>query len=157
MSKFVIKNIESVKGKQQFKQLIVLNDIEDADKIQQEIDELQLKNKEVKRKGVLDNYEDNLESKYEKSFEGIIAVMDIVASLETVSPKKFKDVTPPKEKIKEYEFKFGDLRVYAIKIRNGQLVLLGGYKNHQKQDFSKFRSLKKRYMEYLKNKENEKR
>ena len=83
--------------------------------------------------------------------------MDRVSNLQTVSPKKFKDVTPRRELIKEYEFKDGDLRVYAIKIFNGELILFGGYKNQQKSDFTKFRSLKSKYLEFINKSNNEKR
>jgi hypothetical protein len=75
-----------------------------------------------------------------------------VANLQPVSKDKFRDVTPEKEAIRELEFKFQDLRVFAIKIPNGQLVLLGGYKNQQDKDFKKFRNLKSQYLESLKKK-----
>lgn len=146
MLNFVEKSISGIKGKQSFKQIIVLNEGEDSFKIQEKINQEEKIGRSV-RKGVLDEYEDALEAKYKSSFAGILAVIDRVANLQSVGEKRFKDVTPSKEEVKEYEFKYGDLRVFAIKITNGQLVLLGGYKNNQKKDFSRFRSLKKQYLE----------
>jgi hypothetical protein len=142
MPKFVTKSIEIVVGKQQFKQLVIVDDRSDTLKIQEQIDK-----KEIEIDGILDIYEQRLESKYEKQFQGIISIMTRVANLQPVSNDKFKDVTPEKELVKEYEFKYQDLRVYAIKITNGKLILLGGYKNNQPSDYSKFRSLKKQFLE----------
>jgi hypothetical protein len=147
MSKFVIKNISSILGKQKFKQLIIVDDKVDAAKLQAEIVQKEISGQEITIKGVLDIYEDSLEAKYEGSFRGIISIMDRVANLKSVPVDKFRDITPDKELVKEYEFKYQDLRVYAIKIFNGKLVLLGGFKNQQDGDFSKFRSVKKAYLE----------
>lgn len=61
---------------------------------------------------------------------------------------KLRDITPEKESIKEYEFKTKNLRVYAIKTKDGKVIVLGGYKNRQKKDLKKFRSLKKRYLDH---------
>ncbi len=152
MSKFVVKNIEEVKGIQQFKQLIIVDNSVDVDRLQLEIDEKEQNGKEVDLVGVLDEYESSLEVKYTSSFFGILAIMNRVANLQAVGETKFKDVTPSGEVIKEFEFKFQDLRVLAIKIPNGKLVLLAGYKNNQKKDFSRFHSLKQQYLKTLNNK-----
>lgn len=58
----------------------------------------------------------------------------------------FKDVTPPKALVKEYEFKDGDLRVYGISKFGGKVIIMGGYKNRQKKDYRTFRSLKEQYL-----------
>lgn len=79
--------------------------------------------------------------------------MDGVANLNSVSEEKFKDITPSGDKIKEYEFKSGDLRVYGIKIPNGKLIVLGGFKNQQNSDITKFRSLKIEYLQSIKSKQ----
>lgn len=81
---------------------------------------------------------------------GLLAIMNRVANLQPVAKDKFRDVTPHRELVKEFKFKYQDLRVLAIKIPDGKLVLLGGYKNQQDKDFSKFRSLKKKYLESIK-------
>ena len=173
MSKFVTKNIEAVKGKQQFRQLIVVADTVDVVKLQSEINSLEERNRLIEEKnliepaeskvevmkGVLDLYEDSLETKYVGSFKGILIHMELVANLQNVSPKKFKDITPHKEKVKEFEFKYGDLRVYAIDLPNGKLIMHCGYKNKQEKDIRKFRSQKEQYLkslEQIKLKENEK-
>lgn len=153
MHKFVTKGIEAVKGKQQFKQLVILPVTADAEKLQREIDAQEEKNETPKFEdsntieGVLDVYEKSLEDKYKSSFAGILTYMNLVANLQKVPEKKFKDVTPDKEDVKEYEFKNGKLRVYLIGIPNGKLIIHCGYKNEQPEDFVKFRSLKKQYLE----------
>ena len=58
-----------------------------------------------------------------------------------------KDKRSLKQRVKEYEFKDGALRVYAIAKPEGKIIVMGGYKNRQKKDFKKFRSLKERYLE----------
>jgi hypothetical protein len=139
MSKFVTKPIEAISGKQEFKQLVILPD--DADISKTDID---------KTTGQWDKYENGLEKKYQSSFNRIVSIMDGVANLQGFSDTQFKDVTPAGELVKEYEFKSGDLRAFAIKIPNGKLVVLGGYKNQQTADFKKFRSLKKQYLDSIK-------
>jgi len=146
MTKFVSKKITAIKGKQEFRQMIVLEDNQTIEQIQKEIDEKESRNEEVDIKGVLDEYEENLESKYQSNFRSILSNMDRIANLMTLSKAKFRDITPEKESVKEYEFKLQDLRIYAIKIQNGQMVILGGFKNNQKDDIRKFRALKKKYL-----------
>lgn len=150
MSKFVIKNIESVKGTQTFKQLVIVGDKVNVNKLQLEIEDREKNNEEVIQTGILDEYENSLQKSYQKSFLGIISIMNRVANLQPVADTKFKDVTPKGELIKEFEFKYQDLRVLAIKIQNGKLVMLCGYKNQQDKNFSRFRSLKKQYLEFTK-------
>jgi putative component of toxin-antitoxin plasmid stabilization module len=142
MSKFVTKTIETVIGRQQFKQLVIVDDKFDAIKLQQQIDK-----NEVQIDGVLDIYESKLEAKYESSFRGIVAIMNRVANLQSLAQDKFRDITPDKETVKEYEIKFQDLRIYLIKITNGKLVLLCGFKNDQDSDFKSFRALKRQFLE----------
>lgn len=102
--------------------------------------------------GIWDEYQESLEAKYEGSFYGLLSIMNRDANMQPLSEGKFKDVTPHGELVKEYEIKYQYLRAYAIKIPNGKLILLGGYKNQQKNDFTQFRSLKKQYLESLKSK-----
>jgi hypothetical protein len=122
MSKFVTKAMETVVGRQQFKQLVIVDDKVDAIKLQQQIDK-----REVSIDGVLDIYAAELEGKYESAFRGIIAIMNRVANLQSVSEDKFRDVTPEKESVKEYEFKFQDLRVYAIKNNQRTVSFIGWF------------------------------
>lgn len=78
--------------------------------------------------------------------KAILARMDDVANLRLLPDNKFRDITPSKEKIKEYEIKTRDLRVYLIKDSTGNIIFIGGKKNEQKKDFRRFRSLKKDYL-----------
>src|SRR5260370_22290410 len=114
MSKFAVKSIAAVRGRQQFKQLVIVNDDIDVRQLQEDLD-----NGKADIEGVLDLYAKNLEQKYESSLRGILAIMNRIAELQTVPQQKFKSITPFGDPVKEYEFKFQDLRVYAIKIRNG--------------------------------------
>jgi putative component of toxin-antitoxin plasmid stabilization module len=60
--------------------------------------------------------------------------------------EKFRDITPQKQQVKEFEIKKGDLRVYLIK-EQGHIVILGGKKGSQNEDVKQFRSIKQRYLE----------
>lgn len=122
MSKFALENIDAVKGIQTFEKLLI-NGI-----------------------APFDMFEEELEKKDRISLEKIYFYMNEVANNRTLPSTKFKDVTPRKEKVKEYEFKDGNLRVYAIKKSGGKIIIIGGYKNRQKDDFRKFRSIKKQYL-----------
>ena len=72
--------------------------------------------------------------------------MNEVANNRTLPYTKFRDITPKKEKVKEYEFKEGDLRVYGISKYGGKIIILGGYKNKQKKDYRTFRSMKEQFL-----------
>lgn len=158
MSKFVTKLIESVKGKQQFRQLIIVDDKEDIDKLQAEITGMEIHNKLIDEKkgtgdkkiilpGVLDLFEESLEGKYKSPYKSMLTYFNLVATLQNVPPNKFKFINHTKERVKEFEFKKGDLRVYGIDIFGGKLIMYCGYKNQQSQDIEKFRSLKKQFLE----------
>jgi len=122
MTKFATQKIDAINGRQNFVELV------------------------VDGKGQLSEYEKKLQKKYLSQFKSILTYMELAANNLSLPDKKFKDVTPYGEKIKEYEFKKGDLRIYAIDMLNGKIVVLGGYKNNQKKDFRKFRSLKQQYL-----------
>ncbi|MEI9919004.1 MAG: hypothetical protein WDO14_09420 [Bacteroidota bacterium] len=80
-----------------------------------------------------------------KNLLSVFAIMDQIANLKFLPQSKFKDITPKKEAIKEFEIKKGDLRVYLIK-EEEHILILGGKKNSQAKDIHKFRSLKQRYL-----------
>lgn len=107
MSKFVLVNIDAVQGIQMFEKLVV--------------------------DGVapFDALEDELEDQDKRSLEKIYFYMNEIANMRTLPNTKFKDITPGKEDVKEYEFKEGILRVYAIKKFGGKIIILGWYKNRQ--------------------------
>ena len=146
MSKFVTKRITDVVGRQIFKQLIILSEDADVAIIQRQIDENERLGVEVQIQGQLDLYEAELEDRYHASFQRILGNMNRIANLEIVPPDKFKDVSTSKSLATEFEYKYGDLRAWAIKIKNGQLFILGGYKNQQKPGFNRFRSLVEQYL-----------
>ena len=81
-----------------------------------------------------------------KQLPGLFQIMDDVANRKSLPREKFKDITPAKEKVREYEFKKKDLRAYAIK-DNGHILIFGGRKSTQQNDIRQFRSIKKRYLE----------
>lgn len=84
---------------------------------------------------------------YIEEIASIYALMEDVANNRLLPKTKFRDITPSsKEKVKEYEFKSKHLRVYAIKFKDGKVIVLGGYKNTQKKDIVKFRSVKKAFL-----------
>lgn len=134
MPKFALRIIEAVQGNQSFEKLLV-------DGI-----------------SPFDLFEKNLEVKDRRSLEKIYFYMNEVANNRSLPNTKFKDVTPKKERVKEYEFKDGDLRVYGISKFGGKIIILGGYKNQQKRDYRAFRSLKEQYLSQVseKNLKNEK-
>ncbi len=124
MAKFTLQNIPEVKGQIQFKKLIIDG--------QCHFDEFF---NEITRDGNL-----------RKQLMGIVNNMNQVAQMNRLPKHKFRDITPAKESIKEFEIKKGDLRVYVIK-EQGHIVVLGGKKGTQDEDIKQFRSIKKRYLE----------
>ncbi|MBQ9387429.1 MAG: hypothetical protein IJU01_02075 [Lachnospiraceae bacterium] len=125
MPNFALRKIDAVRGIQSFEKLIV--------------------------DGVapFDTFENNLETKYRRNLQKIYFYMNEVANNKTLPITKFKDVTPKKGSVKEYEFKDGDLRVYGISKFGGKIIILGGYKNQQKKDYRTFRSLKELYLKQI--------
>jgi hypothetical protein len=124
MRKFALKKIEAVVGKQEFFELII-------DGVSQ-----------------LDNFYEDLQDRYKTEYDTILTYMDYVAKCQTnPPPTKFKDITPKKEKVKEYEFKSKHLRVYGIAKENGKIIILMGFKTTQDRDIKKFRNLKREYLE----------
>lgn len=128
MSNFALKKYELIDGHQEFDLLVV------DDKVQFEDFEADL----------LGN------KQYCSELKTIVAYMEAVANNKSVPSTKFKDITPEKETVKEYEFRSKHLRIYAIKKENGKIIILGGFKKNQSKDFIKFRSLKKQYLGTLK-------
>lgn len=124
MSKFTLQNIPEVKGQIQFKKLIIDGECQ--------FDEFF---DEITRDGNL-----------RKQLVGIVNNMNEVAQMKRLPKDKFRDITPAKESIKEFEIKKGDLRVYVIK-EQGHIVVLGGKKGTQDEDIKQFRSIKRRYLD----------
>ena len=85
------------------------------------------------------------EGNLKKQLVGILNNMNQVANLQRLPEAKFRNITPSKERVKEFEIKKGDLRVYVIK-EAGHIVILGGKKGTQDEDIKKFRLIKERYL-----------
>ena len=124
MNKFALGDIPEIKGVIRFKKLI----IDGVCAYDQFCEEL-------RREGNLT-----------KQLIGILSNMNQVANLKRLPKEKFRDITPRKEEIKEFEIKKGDLRVYILK-EDGHIVVIGGKKSTQDEDINHFRSIKKRYLE----------
>jgi hypothetical protein len=86
------------------------------------------------------------EGTWEPQLYALVSQMNDLANLKPLG-KKYKDVTPDKELIKEFELKTNDLRAYGIKDEKGNIIILGGKKSTQHEDYKTFRSVKKRYLE----------
>jgi hypothetical protein len=125
MSKFELRKIEAIQGKQHFFDLL------------------------IDGKGQFDAFSNQIkqDGRYQSELLSIMAFMDFVAQLKMLPLTKFRDITPNNEKAKEYEFKSKHLRVYAFHLeQSGKIVVLGGFKNSQPADIRKFRMIKKRFL-----------
>lgn len=128
MPTFVLKKLDAVVGKQSFFELV----IDDNSQFNEYC--LSIENNK----------------QYYSELLKILTLMNLVSQLKMLPQTKFKDITPNKESVKEYEFKSKHLRVYAFHlVKTGKIVAYGGYKNTQKEDISKFRSYKGRYLKSI--------
>ena len=124
MRTFASEIIEAVKGKQIFEKLIVNNICL--------IDEFE---KEIKDRG-----------QYISEFNTLISHIDCFANGTTLPITKFREIKSNRTKVKHYEFKSKNLRVYAFNIPGGKMVVMGGYKNNQDADIRTFQSIVKEYI-----------
>ncbi|TVQ90222.1 MAG: hypothetical protein EA393_06165 [Bacteroidetes bacterium] len=125
---FALKKIEAIIGKQEFFEII------------------------IDGKSQYEDFCDKIKGnqQYNSELKTILSYMDLVANLQSLPEKRFKDITLAKETVKEYEFKSKNLRAYAFHIKKtGKLVAYWGFKNSQKKDIVKFRSIKKQYLQSL--------
>jgi putative component of toxin-antitoxin plasmid stabilization module len=81
-----------------------------------------------------------------KQLATVMSRLDQVANLQRLPQQKFRDITPKKDTVKEFEIKTSDLRIYLIK-EDGHIIILGGKKSTQADDIKKFRSIKQRYLQ----------
>ena len=125
---FALKKIEAIVGKQEFFDIII--------------------DSESQFESFCDAIKNN--SQYVSELKTLLTNMDLVANLQSLPETKFKDITPVKETVKEYEFKSKNLRAYAFHIKKtGKIVAYWGFKNSQKKDIVKFRSIKKQYLQSI--------
>jgi len=126
MTTFALKEIETVKGKQTFYKLLK-NNICLFGEFEKAV----------------------LKTQHESEMPTAYLYMERIANGDSMPATKFKDLTPSQETVKEYEIKTKNLRIYLIKTTGGKIVILGGYKNTQKSDIRRFRSLKKQYLQSI--------
>ena len=123
MKTFSLIEIGAVKGKQKFYKLIKDGFCE------------------------FDNFESTALINYNSEIKRMYSLMNKVAELQSLPLTMFRDITPKKENVKEYEIKTKHLRVYLFHENNtGKIVAVGGFKNTQKGDIKHFREIKKTYL-----------
>jgi hypothetical protein len=84
---------------------------------------------------------------YLEELNSIYLYIDYVSRGEKVPDSKFKELKrDKKDKIKDYEFRSRNLRVYVIKDSLGKVIVLGGYKSNQTSDLKRLRRIKKEYL-----------
>ncbi len=90
------------------------------------------------------------EGNWAKQLNTIQTRMLAVADGNLLSKEKFRDITPKKEAVKEYEIKAPNLRVYLIEhTHSGKIIIFAGRKTTQDKDITKFRNLKAEYLASL--------
>jgi len=82
-------------------------------------------------------------------------VIRITSTMEQVSKRlsmpytKWHPLKGSAGTVREYEAKAGDLRLYAVQIHPGYIIVLGGTKGNQDRDIRRLRSLKDSYLKAL--------
>ncbi|MEI8128327.1 MAG: hypothetical protein WCG95_01790, partial [bacterium] len=123
MPKFALKLVNTKKGRMMFKQLVILDNKTDSDKIQSEINNCEAHNKSIDEKkligekkeiikGVLDLYEEEIEHSDRNSLKGIFTLMDLIIDLQKLSKTQFRPLQP-KSDDGDFEIKRGDLRIFG--------------------------------------------
>ena len=129
MRNFELKKFESIVGKQDFYDLKIngLSQYEEFNKI------------------INTDY-----LAYKTEVFTMFSYMDLVSNLKTLPKTKFREITPKKDNIKEYEIKSKHIRVYVFHVENsGKIVAYWGLKKNQKENIISFRKIKKEYIDQL--------
>ena len=129
MRNFELKKFESIVGKQDFYELKIngLSQYEEFNKI------------------INTDY-----LAYKTEVFTMFSYMDLVSNLKTLPKTKFREITPKKDNIKEYEIKSKHIRVYLFHVENsGKIVAYWGLKKNQKENIISFRKIKKEYIDQL--------
>ncbi|HWK03234.1 MAG TPA: hypothetical protein VNS58_06365 [Puia sp.] len=106
----------------------------------------------------LDVFEDKLiGTTYLSEYKTILKYIEHAANGNLLPKKKMRRLEGNADGITEFEFKSEHLRVYVIQQPSKKLVIFLGFKNSQDADIVSFRSLKKRFIDFIKSKENDKR
>ena len=143
MSKFDLKKIDAIEGKQRFYQLTI-DDAPDYTNL------LPGETENDRKTGVLDEYELNLETKDKKDLVSIYAYMERIANNQHVDGTKYHTLgRPSNDPYTDFEFKKGKLRVYGIQTPEGKVIVLGGFKKKEDANIRRLRSLKQQYFDSL--------
>lgn len=126
MPTFVLKEVSEIKGRIRFFYLMV-NGVSEFEEFEKEL---------------------LADGGYASELNTIQARMQQISDMRGLLPKtKFRDITPAKEQVKEYEIKTRNLRVYLIhEEKTGRIIITGGKKTTQKKDIRHFRQLKVAYL-----------
>jgi hypothetical protein len=78
----------------------------------------------------------------------ILAIMDSVANLQFLPKTKYRELKGrlKSDKVKDFEVKKDEYRVYLFKIDDGNIVAFGGYKKDQKEDIKRLRRIKSEFV-----------
>lgn len=88
-----------------------------------------------------------IESSYSTELVTIQTRLQDIADGKLLPKEKFRNITPKKELVKEYEIKTRHLRVYLFhEEKAGRIIVCGGKKTTQQKDISHFRRIKKEYL-----------
>lgn len=97
---------------------------------------------------IFDDFEKEIETEgnYISELRTIITRLHEIADCKSLPEKKFRDLTPDGDTIKEYEIKTHHLRVYMFHDKNtGRIIVSGGKKGSQKSDIKQLRKIKNEY------------
>lgn len=124
MNKFALKHIDEIVGQIKIFKLMVNNCCE--------YDEFE---KQIEKEG-----------SYTSELVTIQARLQEIADCKLLPKEKFRNITPKKELVKEYEIKTRHLRVYLFhEEKTGRVIVCGGKKVTQQKDMNHFRRIKKEY------------
>ncbi|WP_321332019.1 hypothetical protein [uncultured Bacteroides sp.] len=100
----------------------------------------------------IDAFEAEISSnpQYFSEYKTILSYMNIFANGASLPHTKFRMIEGGKSGVNEYEFKSKQLRIYACSIPGGKLIIMGGYKNTQKNDIKNLHKLVKEFFDFRK-------
>lgn len=124
MSKFDLKYIDEIIGRLKIYKLLVNNHCE-YDEFERKIE---------------------TEGSYSSELVTIQTRLQEIADGKLLPKEKFRNITPKKEFVKEYEIKTRHLRVYLFhEEKTGRVIVCAGKKIMQQKDLNHFRRIKKEY------------
>jgi len=90
------------------------------------------------------------ENSYSSELVIIQTRLQEIADGKLLPKEKFRNITPKKELVKEYEIKTRHLRVYLFhEEKTGRVIVYGGKKTTQQKDINHFRRIKNEYFNQL--------